>query len=129
MGEQQRKLADWVLVVITVGVQFWALYAPSLPDVGVDGIPFVDKIGHIIIFALATWALLRVFDLRLVMALMVVQLVVSEVVQGLFLPGRSGDIGDAIADAVGIAVGWWTWRTATLQDGDGNTRTGSGPEA
>ncbi|MFZ2748768.1 MAG: hypothetical protein WAZ15_00535 [Propioniciclava sp.] len=129
MRVQQPRLADWVLVVVTVGLQFWALYAPSLPDLGTSWVPFADKIGHVIVFALATWALLRVLDLRLVMVLMAIQLVVSEVVQGLFLPGRSGDVWDAAADALGIAVGWWTWRTATGEDSDGNTKAGTGPEA
>ena len=129
MRVQQPRLADWVLVVVTVGMQLWALYAPSLPDLGTSWVPFADKIGHVIVFALATWALLRVLDLRLVMVLMAIQLVVSEVVQGLFLPGRSGDVWDAAADALGIAVGWWTWRTATGEDSDGNTKAGTGPEA
>lgn len=114
---QQRQLADWVLVVVTVGVQCWALYAPTLPDLGTGGIPFADKAGHVVIFALATWALLRVLDVRIVLVLMGLQMVASEVVQGLLLPQRSADVWDALADALGIAVGWWTWRRA-LVEGD-----------
>ncbi|QIK73615.1 VanZ family protein [Propioniciclava coleopterorum] len=115
----QRRLADWVLVALTLGVQFWGLYAPTLPDLGTSGIPFADKAGHAVMFALATWALLRVLDVRIVLALMGLQLVASEVVQALFLPERSGDVWDAAADALGIAVGWWTWRKGLAEE-DGN---------
>lgn len=116
----QRRLADWVLVALTLGVQFWGLYAPTLPDLGTSGIPFADKAGHAVMFALATWALLRVLDVRIVLALMGLQLVASEVVQALFLPERSGDVWDAAADALGIAVGWWTWRKGLAEE-DGNS--------
>jgi hypothetical protein len=39
MRVQQPRLADWVLVVVTVGLQLWALYAPSLPDLGTSWVP------------------------------------------------------------------------------------------
>lgn len=119
----QRRVANLVVVVIALGVQFWGLYAPQLPDLGAGAIPLADKAGHLVMFALATWALLRVLDLRIVLALMGVQLVASEVVQALLLPGRSGDVWDAVADAVGIAVGWWTWRQGLADDHPGNTKT------
>ncbi len=112
---QQRRLADWVLVALTLGLQFWGLFAPQLPDLGTAGIPFADKAGHLVMFALATWALLRVLDARIVLVLMGVQLVASEVIQGFLLPERSGDVWDGVADAVGIAVGWWTWRKAVAE--------------
>ena len=116
MRVQQPRLADWVLVVVTVGLQLWALYAPSLPDLGTSWVPFADKIGHVIVFALATWALLRVLDLRLVMVLMAIQLVVSEVVQGLFLPGRQRE-GQAGADAAGDLAGKGTGNAARRHHG------------
>lgn len=117
------RLADWILVAITLGVQFWGLYSPRLPDLGAGAIPFADKAGHLLMFALATWALLRVVGIRVVLTLMAVQLVTSEVIQAVYLPGRTGDVLDALADAVGIAVGWWTWRSGSVSDEPGNTGT------
>ena len=43
--------------------------------------------------------------------------VLSEVVQGLFLPHRSGDVLDAVADLTGVALGVLvgTWLLGALQ--------------
>ncbi len=125
----RRRVADWVLVALTLGLQFWGLYAPSLPDLGTSGIPFADKAGHAVMFALATWALLRVLDVRVVLALMGLQIVASELVQAFWLPERTGDVWDAAADLLGVAVGWWTWRTGASDERHGNSGTGQPPSA
>ena len=39
---------------------------------------------------------------------MLVHVPVSELVQHFYLGQRSGDVWDAVADLVGVAVGWWT---------------------
>lgn len=39
--------------------------------------------------------------------------VISEIVQGLFLPNRDGDVWDALADLTGVLVAtavWLAWR-------------------
>ena len=88
-----------------------ALYSPELPDLdgGPDGLGF-DKAGHVAIFALTTWALLRVLPMGWALAAMAAQLVLSEWVQGALLPHRSAEWGDLLADLLGVLVGWTVWR-------------------
>jgi VanZ family protein len=52
-----------------------------------------------------------------VVAVFAAQAVLSEVVQGLFLPHRSGDVLDAVADLTGVALGVvvGTWLLGALQ--------------
>lgn len=91
-----------------VVAQFVTLYLPDPSTVpGTDlPIPFLDKIVHVGVFALPTWALLRVVGRRrIVVGAMVAQAVVSEVVQGALLPHRGFELLDAAADVAGIGVG------------------------
>lgn len=104
-----------------------ALYWPSPPDVtpGFE-VPGLDKAVHFGLFALATWALLRVLPVWAAVGLMLVQVGLSEWVQGTFLPQRSADVWDAVADLVGIAAGWagWTGWTRWGRSGHGGVRPG-----
>lgn len=99
----RRRLAV-VLTVVAVLVQLVVLYDPS-PAGGGD-IPFADKVVHALVFgmpvALAGWARLRWVW---VAALMAVHAPVSEIVQGLALPTRSGDPFDVAADLIGVVLG------------------------
>jgi len=68
-------------------------------------IPGLDKVAHVLVFALPTFALLAAgARRRLVVGVMLIQALASEFVQGALLPHRSGDVLDALADAVGIGV-------------------------
>jgi VanZ family protein len=91
-----------------VALQLVVLYAPEAPDLGADLIPFADKLVHCLVFGLATalWARLsrRVW---VVAAVFAVHAALSEVAQGAWLPGRSGDALDVAADLVGVALGVW----------------------
>ena len=87
---------------------------------GLD-VPHLDKVVHVALFTLTTWALLRVLPSWAALGLMLVQVGVSEGVQGAFLPARSADPLDAAADLVGIALGWASWRSR--RQGDPRTRT------
>lgn len=73
-------------------------------------IPGLDKAGHFAIFAVATWALLRVLPVGWVLAVMAAQMVASELVQGYLLPHRSAEWGDLLADALGVLLGLAVWR-------------------
>ena len=73
-------------------LQFVVLYTPRAPAVGLDGLP-LDKLVHVVIFALPTYALVRVgLPVVAVVILMVVQAVGSEVLQHVALANRSGDV-------------------------------------
>jgi hypothetical protein len=112
-----RVAWPWVVfAVVAVVGQCVALYLPDPAPVtaGFD-FPGFDKILHLAIFAVPTWALIRVVRRRwIVPAGMLVQAVGSEFLQGALLPHRSGDALDAAADAVGIVLGLalahWTRR-------------------
>ncbi|WP_232547802.1 hypothetical protein [Propioniciclava soli] len=101
----------WAVAVLAVVAQTLALYWPD-PVEAPDGLalPHADKVVHVGIFLLATWALLRVLPAWGALGLMAVQVVASELVQGALLPHRSADVWDAVADLVGIALGWALWR-------------------
>ncbi len=94
-----------VLAVAAVALQMVVLYAPSGPDLGEVGLP-VDKVVHVAVFALATWALAAAGMSRgWAVALMAVHAPISELVQHLALPDRSGDPADVVADLLGVTLG------------------------
>lgn len=88
-----------------LALQFAVLYVPRAPGVAVDGLP-LDKLVHVAVFALPTYALIRLgWSRATVGVLMVGQAVVSELTQHLVLAQRSGDPADALADLVGVLIG------------------------
>jgi len=85
-------------------LQFVVLYTPRAPAVGLDGLP-LDKLVHVVIFALPTYALVRVgLPVVAVVVLMVAQALGSEVLQHVALANRSGDVGDLLADLLGVGI-------------------------
>ncbi|OFE18000.1 hypothetical protein BA895_12675 [Humibacillus sp. DSM 29435] len=93
------KVAAAVAVVLQLCVLYW-------PVVTVEGpVSWTDKVVHVFVFAvptyLAGWALRRVGR---VVAIFLVHAPLSELVQHFLLPGRSGDIWDAVVDVIGVAL-------------------------
>lgn len=81
--------------------------------------PNADKVEHVLGFALPVMVLLLALDWHgrrgarwtwLVVGLFAVHAVVSELIQHWFYVGRTGDPRDALADWVGVAVGWLAYR-------------------
>jgi VanZ family protein len=86
-------------------VHLMVLYAPRAP--ATPGPVWIDKVVHITIFALVgVTAVLAGLPARPVWALLLAHAVVSELVQWAFLPGRSGDPLDSLADAGGVLLAW-----------------------
>jgi VanZ family protein len=93
-----------VALALAVAVQLVVLYLPE--GVGPPPFPQADKLAHVTIFlvpvALAVvagwrrWAVAAVFGAHALL---------SEVVQSVLLPHRSGDPLDAVADLTGVALG------------------------
>ena len=116
----------WRIAFITgFGLQSLVLYWPNPPGVGATGIP-LDKIVHIAIFAAVAALGVRAGLPRApVGALLAVQAICSELLQAWLVPGRGGDLGDLLADAVGIGVGiligwrWARWAEARPAPGPG----------
>ncbi len=104
---RERRLGRamlWVLLVVAVAVQLVVLYVPS--GVGQQPFPGSDKVVHVLVFLVPVLvALLAGMRPALVVGVFAGHAVVSETVQALFLPGRSGDPADVIADLTGVALG------------------------
>lgn len=96
-----------VVVVSAIGaviVQLLVLYWPVVTVVG--PVSWTDKVVHLITFAVPTYAVgLALRDVRIAVLAFTVHAPVSELVQHFLLPGRSGDVWDAVLDLVGVALG------------------------
>jgi VanZ family protein len=103
-GLRRRPL---LLAAIAFLAQCLALYLPRVPSSGSD-LP-LDKVAHVVMFAvvtgLAVWAGI---PWKWVVAVMVMQAIISELVQGYLLAGRGSDPWDFVADLIGIALGLGT---------------------
>ena len=91
-----------VVLLLSLYVLFW-------PDpAGGSGLPGADKVVHVVLFGLlAATVRLRFGDHRGLLVVVAAYALLSELVQGLLLAERSGDVGDVVADLVGAAAGWW----------------------
>lgn len=88
-----------------MGLQAVVLYAPRAPQVDSGGLP-IDKLVHLVVFALPTAALVAVGVPRpWAIGLMAAHAPASELVQHALLPSRSGEVLDMVADLTGVAIG------------------------
>ena len=125
---RQLAVVPWIVAGLAVAVHLWGLYTTSPPDPGAWSFPGMDKLAHVVLFALPTWALLRVVPNQwFALVPMLVHVPVSELVQANLLVGRGGEWWDAAADLVGIAVGWWTTRSTRDEPFDSGADEGSLP--
>ena len=93
-----------MLLALAVAVQLVVLYAPE--GGGPPLFPNADKVVHVVVFLVpVALALLAGFRRSVVVVVFAGQAVLSEVVQGLLLPHRSGDVLDVVADLTGVALG------------------------
>lgn len=116
----------FALGLLAVAAQCWALYSPgsAVPDI-TGPIPGLDKLVHALLFGIPVWLLLRAGLRRLlVLSLAVLHVIVSEVVQYRWIPGRDGDVWDAVADLTGIGLALWL-----VTRGAGHTTRAAGPHA
>lgn len=101
------------LFVLSCVLQLVGLYRPTGPPTP-DAIPYLDKLGHLVVFALpvavimvyrASRGAVSVIFSAVVIAIFAAHAVISEIIQARWLPDRSGDPYDVLADLIGIAVG------------------------
>jgi len=114
----RRAFAPWIVVVLALAVHLWGLYTTSPPDAGALSFPGIDKVAHVVLFAVPTWALLRVVPNQwFALVPMLLHVPVSELVQANVLANRGGEWWDAVAGLVGVAVGWWTVQSQARMEG------------
>jgi VanZ family protein len=90
-------------------VQLVLLYWPRTTQPS-GGLPW-DKIVHALIFGLVMYTGVRAgLPWRAWLAVTLVHAGLSETLQHWLLPNRSGDVWDALADAVGAVVAAWIVR-------------------
>jgi hypothetical protein len=96
-------LFDRVLFGVALLVQQAVLYVPRGVD---DGVPYADKVVHVVIFAAVVWTGRRIRLSAVVLTLIFgTHAVVSELLQSTLFAERSGTVSDVIANLVGVAVG------------------------
>lgn len=92
-----------VIAVAVVVLQLCVLYWPVVTLQG--PVSWTDKVVHLLVFAVPTFvvglACRRLWTPALVFA---VHAPVSELVQHYLLPGRTGDVWDAVVDLLGVAL-------------------------
>ena len=103
------KTSIWILISI------YLLFSPgnTLPNSGTFTIPHLDKLVHLILFAVLYMLFLidsRVYRNRILLAVVfgfatLIFAGLSEYIQLKYIPGRSGNILDFLADCCGIVVG------------------------
>ncbi|MGO4599512.1 VanZ family protein [Terrabacter sp. 2RAF25] len=100
-AQRSRRLVS--MAVLAVVVQLCVLYWPV---VTIEGpVSWTDKVVHLLVFAVPTYAVGRALgSLRTAVVAFALHAPVSELVQHFLLPGRSGDVWDAVVDLVGVAL-------------------------
>lgn len=113
-----RPLLLWAPAIVFASAIFFISSLPgaSLPTVAIWS---ADKVVHAAVFAvLGLLVALPLDRLKLVerkgwliavAALIATAYGVSDELHQRFTPGRSPDVADVVADAVGAVIGAWTW--------------------
>jgi hypothetical protein len=99
-----RGRAERAAFVLAVAVNLAVLYWPG--SVGGGGVPYADKVVHVLVFAAVAWTGLRAgIPARWLLPLLALHAVTSELVQDRLLAQRSGDPADVVADLAGALAG------------------------
>jgi VanZ family protein len=98
-----RRRLWQVAFAVALAVQLVVLYWPRTVSAS-SGLP-IDKLAHALVFGAVAWTAIRAgFRPVLVVVALLVHAVVSEAAQQAFLPSRSGDVRDVLADVVGTVL-------------------------
>ena len=93
-----------VLAVVVVAVHLAALYWPRVDIQG--PVTWTDKVVHVLLFGVPTLLLLRAWRRPWpAVGLIALHAPLSELAQHFWLPNRSGDAWDAVADLGGVVLG------------------------
>lgn len=120
LADGRLRPIAWVLLVATLVVQVAGLYAPSVP--GPDGIPGLDKVGHLLAFAAPT-LLAWLLGARWVVVLLVLHALAAEPLQHALAPARVAELGDAVANVAGVVTGALAAHVVARSGHDGSRPT------
>lgn len=99
------RLVWWIAFAVACVIQLVGLYFPDPPGGG--GGSGLDKVAHALMFGLVmTTGALAGLPALVLAAVLAVHAVLSEFIQALVLPHRSGDVWDVVADLVGVGLGY-----------------------
>ncbi len=106
-------ITPWLLLIGLCGLIFWQSSGPLPPET--PSLPGLDKLAHAAVYALLAWLAARAFAtlpwkahaglIPWAAAVFAAFYGLSDEVHQLFVPGRSGDVWDLVADSVGAAGG------------------------
>lgn len=123
MATSASNARGWVLLAVVLIGQTIALYLPGTAEVGLELFPHADKVVHVFLFATPA-LLLRILTRSWwpILALLAYA-PISELVQHRWVPHRSGDPMDLLADFAGVALGvavagWLRARWSRTQGAD-----------
>lgn len=111
-GPAWLRIALVVALVLALAAHLYGLYTPGEPGAS-EWFPNSDKLLHFFGFAVPTLLAMLVVRHWWPAPVFAAHAVISEIVQGLFLPNRDGDVWDALADLTGVLVAtavWLAWR-------------------
>lgn len=111
-GPAWLRIALVVALVLALAAHLYGLYTPGEPGAS-EWFPNSDKLLHFFGFAVPTLLAMLVVRHWWPALVFAAHAVISEIVQGLFLPNRDGDVWDALADLTGVLVAtavWLAWR-------------------
>jgi len=117
MNEKYTNL-KFLAPVLVMAIIFVLSHQPQLPHNEI--VPYYDKFLHVIAYAIlaAAWVFTlkrntedRRGNLHIFAAAMALALIygVSDEYHQFFIPGRSCEAGDVLADGVGALIGAWIW--------------------
>ena len=124
-------MKPYVRWAVTLAYAAGLFYLSSRPWSGVPTIPYIDKIAHLGLYAglgfLCLWSLQGTLatsrnHLFFIAMAAVIAYGLSDEMHQMFVPGRSAEFGDLIADALGGALGvflalWATGRSGAADEG------------
>ena len=102
LGKELQVFVKRLENQLALVAQVSGLYAPTAP--GPDGIPGLDKVAHFLAFAAPTF-LAWLLGARWVVLLLVAHALVAEPLQHALAPTRAAELGDAVANVLGVGVG------------------------
>lgn len=121
--ETLRRLPAWILTIVTLAAIFWLTLAPHpVGDMDIPLFPGADKIVHALMFGFLTfvilldlsrgeeWRKIKGWELIMSAVASIALGVVTEYIQRAMNLGRSFDILDMVADAVGPVLAVILWK-------------------